>query len=107
MWWRTPRNCEGRKGIGGGTAEVKQPGKGGGASTSAESTTERETKPGLGTLTGGAAHGTADLGEDLADIIRHTRHDRARRNGDETSHQGVFDQVLAPSVFPGFNVTIN
>jgi len=102
MWTEIPRDREGRRGLVCGAAEAKQTLKEGRASTSAESTTNWRAKSSLGALTGGAAHRAGNLGEDLADIIRHTRHDRSRRNGDETGHQGVFDQVLALCVFPDF-----
>ena len=41
-----------------------------------------------------------DLREDGRNLVRHTGHHGASRYGHETSHQSIFDEVLASGVSP-------
>ena len=42
--------------------------------------------------------------KDLADAGRNARHDSAGRNGHETRHQRVFDEVLAALILPNLEL---
>jgi hypothetical protein len=57
-------------------------------------------RPVLAAGGGSLGHHAGDLAEDRADRVRHAGHNRARRDGDEPSHQGILDEILSPSVFP-------
>ena len=39
-------------------------------------------------------------------LRRHTRHNRAGRDGHKTGHQSVFDEVLTALIFPNLNFKI-
>jgi hypothetical protein len=45
-------------------------------------------------------HSAGDLAEDRADAGRNAWHDSACGNRDKTSHQSIFNEVLASGVFP-------
>jgi hypothetical protein len=48
----------------------------------------------------GSIHDGREFREDRADAGRNTGHDGAGSNGNETRHEGVFDQVLTAVVIP-------
>ena len=59
---------------------------------------------GLGAADGfrsGVRHDGADLREDDADARGDARHDRACCRGNESGHQGVFDEILRLGVTEG------
>lgn len=60
----------------------------------------RQARVGLGALAGSAAHGTGDLGKDLANVCRNAGHNCTSGNSDKAGHKSIFDEVLAFCVEP-------
>lgn len=56
------------------------------------------TKFCLATAVSSKAEQRIDLRKDRADLGRNARHDRAGRDGHETRHQRVFDQILTTRI---------
>lgn len=52
---------------------------------------------------GGSRHSGRNFGEDFADIARDSRHDSAGGDRDESSQQGVFNEILTGFVPPKFS----
>src|SRR5580698_10091962 len=58
----------------------------------------------LATLRSGAGHYRSNLREDDADAVSNTRHNRASRDGHETRHQCILDEVLTTLIFPNLQL---
>ena len=55
-------------------------------------------------LGAGGSESAADFRKDNADFGSNTRHDGTGRNGNESCHQRIFNEILTARVFPHFQI---